>query len=36
MMAWNVLDSIDVTEWGMQMFPNDSAKIVASDADNKK
>lgn len=34
-MAWKVLDSIDVAEWGMWMFRNDSAKIGASDADNK-
>lgn len=34
-MAWKVLDSIDVTEWSMRMFLNDSAKIGASGADNK-
>lgn len=36
MMAWKVLDSIDVVGWGMQMFLNDSAKIVVSGADDKK
>lgn len=36
MMAWKVLDSIDVVEWSMQMFLNGSAEIVASGADNKK
>lgn len=34
-MAWKVLDSTDVAQWGKGMFLADSAKIGVSGADNK-
>lgn len=34
-MAWEVLDSTDVAQWGKGMFLADSAKISVSGADNK-